>query len=74
MYDRTTKNCKLFSSSPIDLWTDCEEVGYAREPNFDQCHVVFPADSPNACYVSILDKVIKVSATTISSTYYGQEK
>jgi len=30
MYDRTTKDCKLFSGSLDDLRADCNEIGYPR--------------------------------------------
>ena len=54
MYDKTTNDCKLFSSSLSDLWNDCKEVGYAKNPGYDQCDGVFAATSANACYVSML--------------------
>jgi len=50
MYDKTTEDCKLFSSSLNDLWNDCREVGYAREPNHELCDEMFPSDSSNGCY------------------------
>jgi len=50
MFDKTTEDCKLFSSSLNDLWNDCREVGYAREPNHELCDEMFPSDSSNGCY------------------------
>ena len=53
MFDGTTSDCKLFSSPLNDLWNDCREVGYAREPQYDLCDQVFSANSTNGCYVSM---------------------
>ena len=53
MFDKTTEDCKLFSSPLNDLWNDCREVGYAREPDHELCDEMFPSDSSNGCYVSI---------------------
>jgi len=50
MYDKTTKDCKLFSSSLNNLWNDCREVGYASEPDHELCDEMFPYDSSNGCY------------------------
>merc|ERR1712126_639693 len=50
MYDKTTNDCKLFSSSLNNLWNDCREVGYAREPDHELCDEMFPYDSSNGCY------------------------
>jgi len=50
MYDKTTKDCKLFSSSLNDLWNDCREVGYARLPDHELCDEMFLPDSSNGCY------------------------
>ena len=61
MYDKTTKDCKLFSSSLNDLWNDCREVGYAREPDYELCNEMFPSDSSNGCYVSIYTVQLKIS-------------
>jgi len=48
MYDRTTKDCMLFSGSLNDLRADCNEIGYPREPSYDACDVVFSGD--DGCY------------------------
>ena len=61
MYDKTTEDCKLFSSSLNDLWNDCREVGYAREPNHELCDEMFPSDSSNGCYVSTPTVQLRVS-------------
>ena len=53
MFDKTTEDCKLFSSSLNDLWNDCREVGYAREPDHELCDEMFPSESSNGCFVSI---------------------
>ena len=53
MFDRTTSDCKLYKSSLNDLWNDCREVGYAKEPQYDLCDQAFAANSSNGCYVSI---------------------
>jgi len=50
MFDKTTEDCKLFSSPLNDLWNDCREVGYAREPDHELCDEMFPSDSSNGCY------------------------
>ena len=54
MFDRTTNDCMLFSGSLKDLQDDCREVGYAREPNHASCDAVFPSNSSDGCYVSML--------------------
>ena len=51
MFDSTTNECKLFSGSINDLKSVCKEFGYEREPNFEDCNVVFDPNSENGCYV-----------------------
>ena len=65
MYDKTVKDCKLFSSSLNDLWNDCREVGYAIEPDHKLCDEMFQYDSSNGCYVSI--RTIQVHVSTFVS-------
>ena len=65
MYDRTTKDCKLFSGSLDDLRADCNEIGYPREPSYDSCDVVFSGD--DGCYVSkSIDEIRPKNDTNIS--------
>ena len=69
MYDKTTKDCKLFSSSLNNLWNDCREVGYASEPDHELCDEMFPYDSSNGCYVSI--RTVKVHVSIFVSSLSG---
>ena len=50
IYDRTTKDCRLFQGSMF-LAEDCREIGYYREPKIEDCEHLWDSDSENACYV-----------------------
>ena len=64
MFDKTTEDCKLFLSPLNDLWNDCREVGYAREPDHELCDEMFPSDSSNGCFVSIRKVQLHVNIFT----------
>lgn len=49
LYDRTTKDCKLFEGSVDDFQNDCNERGYARNPPISECLASFDSGSDHAC-------------------------
>ena len=54
LYDKKTKDCKLFEGSLMELFDDCRENSYAIDPDFEQCQAVYSSDSEYACEVVIL--------------------
>ena len=50
IYDRTTKDCRLFKGSMF-LAEDCREVGYYRDPPIENCQDFWDANSGYDCYV-----------------------
>ena len=65
MFDRTTNDCRLFSGSLSDLYSDCKEVGYAKQPEHSLCDVVFESNSVNGCYVSIQNIKWHIEVTVV---------
>ena len=54
LYDKKTKDCKLFEGSLMELFDDCKENSYAIDPDFEQCQAVYSSDSEYSCEVVIL--------------------
>ena len=61
LYDKKTKDCKLFEGSLMELFDDCRENSYAIDPDFEQCQAVYSSDSEYACEVVILIHFISIA-------------
>ena len=61
LYDKKTKDCKLFEGSLMELFDDCRENSYAIDPDFEQCQAVYSSDSEYACEVVLLIHFIGIT-------------
>ena len=61
LYDKKTKDCKLFEGSLMELFDDCRENSYAIDPDFEQCQAVYSLDSEYACEVVTLIHFIGIT-------------
>jgi len=49
LYDKKSRECKLFDGSPMDFNNDCRQHGYSAQPDFTDCADVEAVGSGNEC-------------------------
>ena len=52
LYDKTTKDCKIFYGSEESLYDDCKEFGFTKYPSLSDCLPPFGSSNDNFCNVS----------------------
>ena len=52
LYDKTTKDCKIFFGAEESLYDDCNEFGFTKYPSLSDCLPPFDSSNDKFCNVS----------------------